>query len=159
MFFLYLKVTYYASYFCAASLQYFLPVSITFLAALMLKTLGIQKIFWLVRNGKLLGSIQFLQLWNHVEMANRSDLQNNLISNILLSPAIHRPLWSLFLVVLLGIHSLLSIIGTIGKGTFIHGVWDQSKITDFNRIKIGDLDFIKFVINKICSIYCLLLAF
>lgn len=98
------KISYYASYFCAASLQYFLPVTITFLTALLSKTLG---------NVCL---ISLLPLFTPDEEYNTSiPHKANITLATQLSREIQRPVWSFILIALLCVHSLLSVIGAIGK--------------------------------------------
>jgi len=102
------KVTFYICYFCAAFLQYILPVSITFLVALLLKSLG---------------GISFSSLWTNAQLTKMDPTLPSLsITDQFMSPEIQRPFWSLLLVILLGMHSLLNIISAISKKTFAQTV-------------------------------------
>jgi len=103
------KIAYYASYFCVASLQYFVPVFITLTAALLLKSFG---------------AIQISALWGEYADAkspaiSESTLDKNSILHLVLEKDIQRPIWTLLLVVCLGINASLSICGVVFKRTLL----------------------------------------
>lgn len=107
------KIAYYALYFCAATLQYFAPVLITLITALLLKTFG---------------GISFLSLlhWTSETKVPKlildSDDIGNIALKILLSPGMQKPLWTLFLVAFLGIQSSLSIIGVVFRRIYLNQI-------------------------------------
>ena len=93
----------YAQYFCAAALQYYVPVFLTVVVSLILKNLG---------------DIDFMRA--HTAAIEAEDVSNLASLKILLNFSAQKAFWSYCVVMLLIVNVTLTVFGTIYSYNFVN---------------------------------------